>query len=173
MNVEKINKKIEYKGLKQGYYCVFDSLISSVETSRLNYILTRTPFIATISLKRSFAKFHDHIGDEETRNEIEESKEENNELYDKIRILEEKLRVSEDNKDNLEKVYNFEKEKVKATKDLEGEFRVELLKLKSEKHSLISNNKSLQVRVDELEKECDTMQKENKDLETKLKWLNV
>ena len=126
---------------------IFESLISRVETSNLNYILTRTPFSATISLKRSFAKFHDLTGVEETRNENKESKEstesktEINELYHKIEVLEEKLKASEGQKDSLEKVYNREKEKVKASIELEGEFRDELLKLESEKHSLLSNNK--------------------------------
>ena len=94
---------------------IFEKLISRVETSRLNYILTRTTFSATISLKRSFAKFHDNIGVEETRNENQESKEsmesrtENNDLYHKIEVLEEKLKASEAQKDILEKVYNCEK----------------------------------------------------------------
>ena len=38
---------------------------------------------------------------------------------------------------------------------MEAQFREELIKIKSEKKSLISSNKSLQIRVDELVKECD------------------
>ena len=53
--------------------------------------------------------------------------------------------------DNLEKVYNREKESFKASKEIEGEFRDELLKLKSEKHSLISNNKCLNWRKNVLQ----------------------
>ena len=136
-------------------YKIFENLIISIETSRLNYILTRTPFSATISMKSSFAKFHENPEDENTKNENEESKEEKMNLQRKIKMLEENLKAIDAEKNNLEKVYNREKEKGKSSQEIEGQLRVELLKVKSEKNALISNNKSLQTRVDELERECD------------------
>jgi hypothetical protein len=35
---------------------IFESVLTSVKQSRLNYLVTRTPFSATICLKRSFSK---------------------------------------------------------------------------------------------------------------------
>ena len=150
-------------------YKIFENLISSIETSRLNYILTRTPFSATISMKSSFAKFHENPEDENTKNENEESKEEKMNLQSKIKMLEENLKSIESEKKNLEMVYNCEKEKVKSSQEIEGQLRVELLKVKSEKNALISNNKSLQTRVDELERECDKKEDLNKDLQSQFK----
>ena len=150
-------------------YKIFENLISSIETSRLNYILTRTPFSATISMKSSFAKFHENPEDENTKNENEESKEEKMNLQSKIKMLEENLKSIESEKKNLEMVYNCEKEKVKSSQEIEGQFRVELLKVKSEKNALIANNKSLQIRVEELEREGDKKEDTNKDLQSQLK----
>ena len=72
-------------------------------------------------------------------------------------------------KNNLEKVCNREKEKGKASQELECQLRVELLKIKSEKNVLISNNKSLEIRVDELERQCYKKENVIKDFETQLK----
>ena len=85
------------------------------------------------------------------------------------KMLEENLKAIQAEKNNLEKVYNREQEKVKSSQGIEGQFRVELLKVKSEKNALIANNKSLQIRVDELEREGNKKVDTNKDLQSQLK----
>ena len=85
------------------------------------------------------------------------------------KMLEENLKAIQAEKNNLEKVYNREQEKVKSSQGIEGQFRVELLKVKSEKNALIANNKSLQMRVEELEREGDKNEDRNKDLQSQLK----
>jgi hypothetical protein len=47
---------------------IFESVLNCVEESRLNFLLTRTPFSATICLKRSFSKHQSKAVDE--KNEV-------------------------------------------------------------------------------------------------------
>ena len=37
----------------------FKNLLHQIENSKLNYVITKTPFSANISVKRSLIKFHD------------------------------------------------------------------------------------------------------------------
>ena len=66
---------------------IFEDVLSKVENSRLNFAMTRTPFSAAISLKSS-----SNLGNELSRNELEDKKVELNdetcELKSKVKMLE-------------------------------------------------------------------------------------
>ena len=64
----------------------FEELLNKIESSKLNYVISRTPFSANISVKRSLIKFHDQKSSEkEAINVKEEIKpNENGELKSRL-----------------------------------------------------------------------------------------
>ena len=97
----------------------FEDVLSKVENSRLNFALTRTPFSAIISLKSSFVKSKANLGNELSRNELEDKKVELNdetcELKSKVKMLEKACRSLETERNKFEELYQQEKDKNKAS----------------------------------------------------------
>jgi hypothetical protein len=165
---------------------IFSNLLSMVETSHLNYSMNRTPFSATISLKSSFVKYfeeehqikrHENLeflpSEEVHFVKMKELEAENCELKDKLK----KLQVSSDiDREKLEKesftfqkVYDGEKEKVKAAETKISEFREEVLKIKNENHKMSSQLKAQKEDFEVTKKGNKALKKENESLQKKLK----
>ena len=142
---------------------IFESVLNSIEQSQLNYLLTRTPFSATICLKRSFSK--------QQRKPVHDKRkvDEFIVLEEKVKALEKKLNDVELEKSRIEDLYKQEKNKVKEAAETEGQFREEMLKVKSEKKTLSSQVKSLKVKCDNVEEEIKSIQLDKKELATQLK----
>ena len=72
----------------------FNELLNQIENSKLNYLISRTPFSANISVKRSLIKFHDKEVSE--KKEIEVKEDENVGLKTKIEnVLEQNATLKE------------------------------------------------------------------------------
>ena len=69
-------------------------------------------------------------------------------------MLKEKIKVIE--------AYNHEKEKVKKLQEAEGQFRNDLLKTKSEKHTLTEKVRALHLSAEQLENNSELKQKDFK-----------
>ena len=63
----------------------------------------------------------------------------------------------------------MEKENNKAAAEVEGQFRSELLKVKAENNTFKSNIKTLETDLSDVSNEKEAIQREIKDLDTKLK----
>jgi hypothetical protein len=50
----------------------FKELLNQIENSNLNYVISRTPFSANISVKRSLIKFHNKKNSEEEELDVKE-----------------------------------------------------------------------------------------------------
>ena len=111
---------------------IYNDLISEIEKSNLNYVMTKTPFSAQISIKRSLIRYFDspaltHEEKDANQNTIE------NADTGEITKLTEKLVAAEKVKERLEFRLEQEKNKVKSQEETFGKFRDEILQLKSEK----------------------------------------
>jgi hypothetical protein len=144
---------------------IFESVLNCVEESRLNFLLTRTPFSATICLKRSFSKHQSKAVDE--KNKV--LRDDYIALEGKVKMLETVLNDVKLERSRVEELYKKEKIKVKEAAETEGQFRAELLKIKSEKNAFSSQVKSLQVKCANVEDELKHIQQDNKELVTQLK----
>ena len=125
---------------------MFLNIIKSIEDSKLNYFIIKTPFSATISLKSSFVKrfceasFSDVSYVSEKHKKVRELEEENLKLRDEIN----KLKVSYENYRKtpvnklacMQKLYDDEKERSKTLEVQISEFREEVLKVKKEKNEI-------------------------------------
>ena len=66
----------------------FKELLDQIESSKLNYVITKTQFSATISVKRSFVKYCEDSSEKEINVKEEDQKEKENEKL-KNRLLSE------------------------------------------------------------------------------------
>ena len=66
----------------------FKELLDQIESSKLNYVITKTPFSATISVKRSFVKYRGDSSEKEINVKEEDQTEKENEKL-KHRLLNE------------------------------------------------------------------------------------
>ena len=88
---------------------------------------------------------------------------------EKVKMLEKRLKEVELKRSRFEELYEQEKIKVKEAAVVEGRFRAELLNIKSEKKTLGSELKSLQVKHYSIEDEVKCIKLKNKELATELK----
>ena len=131
---------------------IYNDLISEIEKSSLNYVMTKTPFSAQISIKRSLIKYFDspaHIHEEK---EVNEETTENVEMVE-VTKLKENLAAAEKEKERVEFRLEEEKKKVKTQKETLAQFRDELLQLKSEKKDLKLKLKNQEGQLGDLEKQ--------------------
>ena len=144
---------------------IFESVLNRVEESRLNYLLIRTPFSATISLKRSLSNQESKSVDVKKEGLIKNY----SALEEQLIIFEKKLNDEKLERVRVEELYEQEKIKVKKAAEIEGQFRADLVKIKSEKNTLSSQLKSLQVKSSTAKDEIKHNQMESRELVTQLK----
>ena len=114
----------------------FYNLINMIETSKLNYVISKTPFSAQISIKRSFIKNFKEPSDLQTTKMCYKS----DIIHgDATTHLKEKLTIALKEKENLEVVLKQERIKSKASESQIQQFREELLEIKNAKN--LSNTK--------------------------------
>ena len=115
---------------------IFNDILHYAENSRLNFSMSRTPFSATISLKRSFTDDKQSVYSKTqlSRSELETTVDklsaDNEEMKMKLQKVENDFYEAEQKKVKAEELYKMEKENNKAATEVEGQFRSELLKLK-------------------------------------------
>ena len=140
---------------------IYNDLISEIEKSSLNYVMTKTPFSAQISLKRSLIKYFDSPKHTHGEKDVIEDTTGNVEMTK----LREKLAVAEKVKERVEFLLEEEKDKVKSQEETFGRFRYELLQLKSEKKDLKSTLKKQEGELSDLKKKVDETKEEKVALE--------
>ena len=86
----------------------FKNLLHQIENSKLNYVITKTPFSANISVKRSLIKFHDE-DISENRKDVKQEIFANGNAKQDLR-LEEVLKQNE----RLQELFKEQNSKVKA-----------------------------------------------------------
>ena len=167
----------------------FCNLLRRIESSNLNYVMSKTPFSATISLKSSFVKWfnedsrciqnesYDYVSNEEMAQLVNE----NLKLKAKIKKLEESAEIDrgELEKEKVTEQVAYDNEKRKS-EDLDKqivEYREEVLKLKVGKHNLKANlktelekNVALNLETNSLKEKIESLQKSEKE---KVKILDV
>ena len=97
----------------------FRELLNQIENSKLNYVITRTPFSANISIKRSLIKFHDKKSSEKEELGVKEEiqTDENVELKNKlVNVSEQNIMFQELLRQQTEKVKALESEMVNLRK---------------------------------------------------------
>ena len=136
---------------------VFNKLLSAIEHSKLNYVITRrTPFSASVCFKSSFVK---HFSEEvysdiknmqtsaqETISEREkhlecETKDQRSKIAELESIIEEQKVVIVEERAKLETLYETKKENSIDLENQVASYREELLKIKREKHILNASMK--------------------------------
>ena len=142
-------------------YRVFNEVLNEIEASKLNYVITKTPFSATIVIKSSFIKYFDQPTSAEIVKKEPEAKVENEEISKKLVTMKQENRT-------LEYMLEIEKNKVKVLEDQEGDFRDELLKIKKEKHESNKQLKTHKTQLSEVKEEQRNISIVNKDLEGKI-----
>ena len=140
---------------------VFKEVLNKVETSQLNYVISKTPFSANIVIKSSFIKYHDAQSSKEPRKDESEIKP----SFENLKYSSDLLKLKEQNM-KLEDLLQIEKKKVKSLEDQIGEFRENLLDIKKDKHDLnakiVYNNYQLsdltaeQIKISEAKKDLKT-----------------
>ena len=93
----------------------------------------------------------------------------NEEMKMKLKKVENDFYEAEQKKVKAEELYKIEKENNKAATEVEGQFRSELLKVKAENSTFKSDIKTLETDFSDVSNEKEVIQREIKDLDTKLK----
>lgn len=152
---------------------IFNNILHHVETSQLNYSVSKTPFSATISLKCSLVNIWNPGSDkkhldqsvheakikkEDIKKRTEEQEDEIKQLKSTIKSLE---RTVNDKKSVLEVKSKKVKDSMKSAEDEKAELREELLQLKRERNKLKSKNKSLEDEIQMVKGETENMKNEN------------
>ena len=139
----------------------FNCLLSDIENSGLNFLVSKTPFSASISLKSSYAKHFDEVvkKSESKLRDLPQCEApvynlENLQLKEQIESL--KKQVMDQKIFINERLENEKKLKV-SNEEQASEYRADLLKVKKEKNNLCSQikalkdeNGNLQVVIDDL-----------------------
>ena len=166
---------------------VFQSIMESIESSNLNYSLSKTPFSASISLKCSFIKryeefppvpvtnmnFTKSLSTREQDDNAKQLEVENVELRAELDSL---IHLHESDKKiqlkeivNLKDSYNNEKEVSKALEKNIAEFREDILKIKREKHDLSNNLKIKEEECENLKAKVKVSDAEYIDMKKRVK----
>ena len=159
---------------------VFNNLLSVIEHSKLNYVITRrTPFSASVSLKSSFVKhFSQEVFSEiqnmqtsaqgtisEREKHLEcETKEQRHQIAELESLLEEQKVVIVEERAKLEKLNETKKETSIDFENQVASFREELLKVKREKHILNASMNEQKDQIEALEKEAEDLKSDKEIL---------
>ena len=152
---------------------VFHQLINKIENSQLNYVISKTPFSANITIKRSFIKYFD--APLRTAAIVIQATSDlgNRKLAEK----EKSFTALKEEKDAVEEKLDQEKMKVKSLESNVGQFREELLIVKKERNALNSTLNKLETERDDLKlqstKKCKTIKDLQNDLIEKDKILKA
>ena len=161
----------------------FEEILQHVESSQLNYHISKTPFSATISLKSSFTKLwntavkSDKDLLEDSEQETKVKKEVNEHLFEEqrnniaqlgttINILQQTII---DKEDGFEKHASKLKDAVKAAEMETEELREELLAIKQERKRVKAITQTLEQEIELLKVENKNMVKENLKLSENIK----
>ena len=165
---------------------VFQGILGSIESSNLNYSLSKTPFSASISLKCSFIKRYQEES-QVTNNDITKSLSGRSDQDDAVKKLEAEnieLRAELESFKNakesdqknvlkeivkLKDIYGKEKEVSGTLEKNVAEFREEIWKIKKEKHNLSNKFKKKEQECENLKTEVEVSNTENFDLKKTIK----
>ena len=168
---------------------VFQSILGSIESSNLNYSLSKTPFSASISLKCSFINRYQYqevpqvTNYDITKNLTAKSSDQDDTVKRltaenvELRAEIETLRNEQESEQkpllkeivNLKDVYDKEKEVSREMEKNVTEFREEVLKIKKEKHNLSSSLKIKEEECENLKTKVKFYNTENVDLKKRIK----
>ena len=125
---------------------VFSEILSQVENSQLNYMISKTPFSANISIKSSFIKYYvvPSFSEIEVKKEAEDFK-----LLEVDKLNNEFNCVNEQNL-TLQENLKQEKNKGKSLEEQIGLFRQEILDLKKEKNVTKTKLKTQSSEIDSM-----------------------
>ena len=144
---------------------IFNELIHNIENPKLNYIISKTPFSAQISIKRSFIKSFDAQSQIPA---VAKLKDDPSELS-KLEVTE-KLTNNQKQKDKLDELLKEEKFKLKSLEDQIVLLREELLKVKSERNDANTKWKKHENDMHDLKQQAIKIKQENKVLEDDLNY---
>ena len=166
----------------------FATLLRSIESSNLNYSMTRTPFSATVSLKCSYVKRFTEVSPTQENKyvtnlsykevqllemKMKKLESENLELKTKVKDLENSADLGKEKLKEavvkLQEAYDQEKAKVEDSDNKVVEFREEILKIKREKHNLILDLKAQRETSEEFKQESKVLKNENESINKMLK----
>ena len=142
---------------------VFKDILNKVETSQLNYVISKTPFSANIVIKSSFIKYYDARSstDPIMKDESEKKSFQNVKITSDLVSLKKQIV-------RLEDLLQSERNRVKSLEDQIGEFRGKLLDIKKEKSDLNSQLKAHKTQLTDLKSKNMKIHETNKDLEVQL-----
>ena len=140
---------------------MFNFLLKQIEKSELNYAISRTPFSASISLKSSFVKklssSNGQCAQLDIKDEPKVRTSETIELQAEVQNL---LKVVSEQKDTIQEKLKNVKIIKKDSEDQVAQFRVELLKVKSERSTLHAKAKNLEDEINLLKEAIEVAKKE-------------
>ena len=140
---------------------IFNQLINNIENSKLNYVISKTPFSANISIKRSYIKYFNPP--------LQTAPIVKQDMVDlgNIKLAEKEKGVTAqlEDKEKLEEKLFQEKMKVKSLKDEIGQYREEVLNIKKERKASNSKIKKLETDLDDLNQQSTKKCQIIKDLE--------
>ena len=130
----------------------FKQLLENVESSKLNYVITKTPFSANISVKRSFVKYHVESTEEPINVKVEEKVEVHSKRVTKLKENQKLLELLQQQSDKVE----FLEAKLRESRD-------KLKEVEKEKKGAAKKNEKLDQEVDELCQRVEALEKEVKE----------
>ena len=157
----------------------FNDILKQVEASQLNYLISKTPFSANISLKCSFTQMYTKPLSKPDQEKLGQHfdanatvKNEKSDLQDKLEKevlqLKSKLNSLEDTIRKQDHVLEDQSKQLKHTEKVAeeqaAEFREELLKVKRDKNKLATKNKISEDENEMLKNQTANVKKENEKL---------
>ena len=125
-------------------------------------MITKTPFSATLSIKRSFVRYHEDTPEKEINDQTHQSKKQDDEL--KSRLL-----IEQSEKEKLQEHLDQQTANVKTLEDKLRESREELKNAKKEKNDCILAVKSLEKDLVSLKHHSKELCKTMEELENEVK----
>ena len=161
----------------------FAMILRNIESSQLNFCITKTPFSATISLKSSYVKRFteesikheekDNVLDNPDKEKMKEVKIENLSLVNSVKELEASAQNTKqvylDEIQRLKAALDNEKKKNKSAEMIIVELREDLLKVKKEKHKLSDDFKAVMKKYEDFLKESTDLKKKNEEIQKSVK----
>jgi len=154
----------------------FNDILKQVEGSKLNYLISKTPFSANISLKCSFAQNHakpgqahidQHLDAKATvkSEDTKESFDHHDKLVKEVLKLKSKLDGLQDTIKKQNQVIEDQSKQLKNTEKVAeeqaAEFREQLLKVKKEKNKLAAQNRTIEDENEMFKNEIENVKKEH------------
>ena len=155
---------------------IFENILQQVETSDLNFAVSRTPFSATISLKCSFIKKYEKAAPETVKHHencdtvsVEPTKmnepKPSDKLESDVKVLESTIKTLETTINDQKNLLNAKSKQIKDSSkhadDHVAELREELLKVKQERAKFRTNVKTLEEELLMLKGETENVKHEN------------